>query len=142
MCGLIALTALFLPALEIYVLIEVGARIGAAETLFLVFATAALGLWAARGQSLRALDRVRRGQVPQRAEVLEGPLLLLAALCLLVPGFVTDSVGALLLLPPVRRRLARAAVQRFGRPGPGGPPDGPAGPGSDAPEIIVVPRRP
>ena len=131
MCGLLALTALFLPVLELYVIIEIGAWLGAAETILLIFLTAGAGLWAARGQSLRALDRVRQGRVPARAEVLEGPLLLGAALCLLVPGFVTDSLGALLLLPPLRRALARRLVSRYGRPSPDGEGD-----------VIVITRRP
>lgn len=130
MCGLLALTAVFLPVLELYVIIEIGARIGAGQAILLIFVTAGLGLWAARGQSLRALDRVRRGQVPARAEVLEGPLLLGSALALLLPGFVTDTLGALLLIPPLRRALARRLVRRYGRPGPDG--EG---------EIIIITRR-
>ncbi len=134
MCGPILLALIAVPALELWVLISVGSHIGPLTTVLLVFLTAAAGLAAAREQSLDTLQKLQRGELPADVSALQGPLLLLAALCLLFPGFVTDFMGALLLLPPVRAAAARAIVKRFGPPG---GPGGPGGPGT----IIVVRRR-
>lgn len=134
MCGPLLLASVGGFALELWVLIRVGARVGAFETVLLVFLTAAAGMALVRGQSLVTLDRLRRGHA-ERAEVLEGPLLLVAALLLLLPGFISDAAGALLLIPPLRRRVARKLFERFGRGGPGGP----GGPPGD--DTIIVIRR-
>ena len=112
MCGLILLIVIGLPIAELWLLIEVGSRIGSFETIFLVFLSAALGLYAVRGQSVGTVARLRAGGVPAEAAMLEGPLLALAALMLLVPGFITDTMGALLLVPPIRRIVARRWSQR------------------------------
>lgn len=134
MCGPLLFALIAIPTLEIWILIEVGARIGALPTILLIFLTAAAGLAAAREQSLATLDKLRRGELPADVTALQGPLLLLAALCLLIPGFATDLTGALLLIPPIRSAAARALIRRFG--GPRGPGD-PGGSGT----IIVVRRR-
>ncbi|MCA9538052.1 MAG: FxsA family protein [Myxococcales bacterium] len=134
MCGPLLAVLVLLPAIELWLLIEVGARIGGGPTVLLVFLTAAVGVTLARGQGLAVLDRLRRGEVPADAALLDGPMLALAALCLLLPGLITDTIGALLLIPPLRRVAARALVRRFGRPR-----GGPGGPGDD--ETIIVVRR-
>jgi UPF0716 protein FxsA len=147
MCGPLLLLLFGLPALEIFVLIEVGARIGAAETLMMLMGAFLLGLAVMRGRSLSTLRKLRAG-VPPDADLLGGPLVFLAALLFMVPGFVTDVVALPLLLPPVRRFLARRLVARFGarvvaaRAGRGGvvffgqmgpsSPTGPVGPGGAA----------
>lgn len=113
MCGPLLLLIFGLPALEIFVLIEVGARIGAAETLMMLLGAFVLGLAVMRGQSLATLRKLRTG-VPPDADLLAGPLVFLAALLFMVPGFVTDAVALPLLLPPVRRFFARRLVARFG----------------------------
>ncbi len=112
-CGPILLAAVAGFALELYVLIEVGARVGAVQTVSLVFLTAIVGTALVRGQGLVALQRLQAGRA-ERAEVLEGPLLVVAALLLLLPGFITDAMGALLLVPPLRRRVARRLFERHG----------------------------
>ncbi len=132
MCGPILLTALLLPALELWVIIKVGSAIGALTAVLLVFVTAGLGLAFARDQGMATLGRLRDGTLPADVAQLDGPLLVLAAVLLLIPGFITDSLGAVLLIPPARRRLARHIVDRFGRPG---------GPGGDGPGTIIVVRR-
>jgi len=137
MCGPILLAAVLIPALELWVLIEVGSRIGPLTAVLLVFVTAALGMAFARDQGMATLTRLRDGTLPANVAQLDGPLLVLAAVLLLVPGFITDALGALLLVPPLRRRLAKHVVERFGRPGDPGGPGGPDGPGT----IIVVRRR-
>ena len=112
-CGPILLAALGGFALELYLLIEVGARLGGVETVFLVFMTAIAGTALVRGQGLTVLRRLQAGRA-ERAEVLEGPLLVVAALLLLLPGFLTDGAGALLLIPPLRRWVARRLFDRRG----------------------------
>lgn len=118
MCGPLLFGAIGLLALELLVMIEVGVRLGGVPTVVLVFLTAAVGVAAVRGQGLAVLERLR-GQLPADADLMEGPLLVVAAAMLVIPGFVTDSLGFALLLPPLRRRLAHYIVDRWGG-GPGG----------------------
>lgn len=141
MCGPLLLALITIPAIEIWVIIEIGARIGPLTTLLLIFFTAAAGLAAAREQSLATLDKLRAGELAADVTALQAPLILLAALCLLIPGFVTDLAGALLLIPPIRAAAARAIIRRYSAPRPPRGPDG--GPGQDDPggTIIVVRRR-
>ena len=96
------------PLVELYLLIQVGSEIGALPTIALSILTAAIGTVLVRVQGFSVLLRVRdmldRGDVPA-IEVLDGALLLIAGLMLLLPGFITDALGFLLLIPPLRRRL-------------------------------------
>lgn len=96
------------PLVELYLLIEVGSQIGALPTIALSLFTAALGGWLVRMQGFAVLFRAQ-SQLGQREvpafELLEGALLLLVGLALLLPGFITDAVGFLLLVPPLRRAL-------------------------------------
>ena len=113
-----------LPLIELYILIQVGAGIGAFSTILLSILTAVLGAWLVRHQGFSVLRRVRelldRHEVPA-IEVVDGALLLVAGLCLLLPGFVTDGCGFMLLIPPLRRILI---IRVLGvRPVPAPPPD-------------------
>jgi UPF0716 protein FxsA len=96
------------PLLELYLLIQVGSEIGALPTIALSILTAVIGTVLVRVQGFSVLLRVRelldRGELPA-LEVLDGALLLIAGLLLLLPGFITDALGFLLLLPPLRRFL-------------------------------------
>jgi len=97
------------PLLELYLMIEVGSRIGALSTVLLVVLTAVIGALLVRTQGFAVVLRMRamldRGEIPADA-LLEAVLLLIAGGLLLLPGFVTDVVGLLLLIPAVRQRLA------------------------------------
>ncbi|MFP5507157.1 MAG: FxsA family protein [Gammaproteobacteria bacterium] len=133
------LLALFfaVPLIEIYLLIKVGGWIGALPTVFMVVFTAVLGVLLLRQQGLATLQRVQatmaRGQVPA-LELLEAMLLTFGGALLLVPGFFTDALGFLCLVPPFRRWLIRSLFDRYflarqwPRP-PGGPPGTPPGEG-------------
>ncbi len=120
-----------IPLLEIWVLIQVGGLIGALPTIALVVATALLGAWLLRQQGLSTLQRAQRAMAhgePPAIEIMEGMLLFFAAALLLTPGFLTDTIGFALLLPPLRRRLIVAGLQRgvviqnvHRRPAEGGP---------------------
>jgi UPF0716 protein FxsA len=120
-----------IPLIELYFLIQVGSQIGAFSTIFLTVLTAIIGGWMVRAQGLSTLMRVResmeRGE-PPAMEMMEGAVLLVCGLLLLLPGFVTDAVGFLFLVPPLRRGLLAAGLKGAGvmRPGgsPAGSPDG------------------
>jgi len=127
-----------IPLTELYFLIKVGAEIGALPTIFLTVFTALLGGYMVRRQGFSTLMRVRemmnRGEMPA-LEVMEGAVLLICGVLLLLPGFITDLVGFIFLIPPVRRWLLVAGLQSGGilRPPPGGAsPRGPARP----PDVI------
>jgi len=110
---ILLLLALFIsvPLIELYFMIQVGRVIGAGSTVLLVVATAVLGAVLVRVQGLTTVLRARaaldRGELPA-AELVEGVLLLLAGFLLLIPGFATDTLGFVLLVPALRRRLGRA----------------------------------
>ena len=106
------------PVIEIAIFIEVGGLIGVWPTIAIVLGTAFLGASLLRLQGLqtwrRAEEAMRRGEPPV-AEMLDGVFLFVAALLMVTPGFFTDAIGVLLLIPPVRRRIGRLAAQRLAR---------------------------
>lgn len=113
------------PLIELYFLIRVGSVIGALPTIALTLGTAALGLWLVRLQGLGVLTRVGRSLAVDELpalDLMDGALLLVAGLFLLLPGFVTDALGFLLLIPPLRRWL----ILRYVRLVPLHPPHGEA----------------
>lgn len=113
---IIFLLFLLTPVIEIAVLIEVGSVIGTIQTILLIVATAVFGTVLLRRQGLEVLRRTQaslnQGEMPV-AEVFEGVCLLAAGALLLTPGFITDFVGFLLLVPGLRILLGRALLQRF-----------------------------
>jgi len=98
------------PLIELYFLIQVGAVIGALPTIALSVLTAFIGGALVRLQGIAVLLRVRelldQGEMPA-LELLDGAVLLGCGFALLLPGFVTDAVGFLLLIPPLRHALIR-----------------------------------
>jgi UPF0716 protein FxsA len=101
---------LLVPLIEIYFLIQVGSVIGAAWTVFLVVATAVIGAGLLRWQGFNTLQRAQaslaQGQLPAIA-MLEGVALLLSGAMLLTPGFFTDTVGFILLVPMFRQAIIK-----------------------------------
>ena len=131
MFRLVFLLFVTVPLLEIYLLIQIGSRIGALYTVGLVILTAILGVALLRLQGLVTLARVRhsldQGRIPA-VTLVEGLVLLVAGALLLTPGFFTDALGFLCLVPSLRNRLAKALLKRLieNRPPPGdGPGQGP-----------------
>jgi UPF0716 protein FxsA len=104
------------PLVELYVIVEVAGRLGVLETLVLLVATTVGGAWLVKREGLgvarRVQEQMQRGEVPA-AEVVDGLLVLAAGVLLLTPGFVTDALGLLLLVPFVRRPLRGLAFRRF-----------------------------
>lgn len=105
------------PLLELYVLIEVGSEIGAITTILLSIFTAVLGAALVRLQGVSVLMRVQqtlaRGEAPA-LEVLEGAMIMMSGVMLLFPGFITDILGFMMLVPPLRRKLILAVLKRSG----------------------------
>lgn len=114
MFGVIALLFLVVPFLELFVLLQVGEAIGVLDTIALLVLVSLVGAWLVKREGLgvlrRAQQRAAAGAVPGR-ELVDGVLILFAGALLLTPGFVTDVVGILLLLPPVRAALRGATVK-------------------------------
>jgi UPF0716 protein FxsA len=106
---------ILVPLAELYLFMELGSRLGLLNTIAIVVATGILGAWLTKWQGTRALARFRQasaeGRLPHQ-EVLDGLLILLAGAVLLTPGFLTDTVGFLMLLPPVRA-LARRQLSNY-----------------------------
>lgn len=106
---------LTIPLLEIFLLIKVGNQIGAGWTVFLVVFTAVVGAALLRIQGLSTIRRLQectgRGELPA-IPLIEGAFLLIAGALLLTPGFFTDVVGFLFLIPPIRQQLAVALLKR------------------------------
>ncbi len=106
------------PLVEIYVLVQVGQVIGAWNTIGLLILVAAGGAWLAKREGLGVYRRFRRqveaGVVPGR-EIADGFMILLAGAMLLTPGFVTDVLALLLLLPPVRAAIRASVLHRVTR---------------------------
>ena len=119
---------LLVPIAEIYVLIEVGAVVGAVATIGLVVLTAVVGAALMRAQGLATVFRARaamaKGEVPA-LDLLEGAVILIAGALLLTPGFITDAGGFACLVPSIRRRLILGAInlRPAGPPGPRGHPE-------------------
>ena len=101
---------IIIPIIEIYLLIEVGSRIGALWTVTLVLATAVIGVNLLRYQGIATLGRAQRsmsqGAMPAM-EMMEGICLAVGGALLITPGFMTDSIGFICLIPATRRALIR-----------------------------------
>jgi UPF0716 protein FxsA len=114
-------TATFLffiiPLVEMIILIEVGGMIGPLPTVGLVVLTAICGVWLLRLEGMATLTRVQeklqRGEIPE-SELLEGVMLIIGGALLLTPGFATDIVGFVCLLPGLRRPLAAKIIRSTG----------------------------
>lgn len=114
----VLLGAVVTIAVELYVLIEVAKAIGVAPAILALLVISASGPWLVRragfGVWRRTQDRLAAGELPGR-EGLDGIVLLAGGVLVCVPGFVTDVIGGLLLVPPVRRLAGRILARRLAR---------------------------
>ena len=105
-----------IPLVEIAILINIGKIIGAGYTIALVIGTAFLGVSLLRIQGISTLAKVQsniaKGQLPA-TELIEGLILLISGVLLLTPGFFTDMLGFLMLVPILRQRLAETFFVNF-----------------------------
>ena len=95
-----------LPALEIFLLIKIGGQVGALNTVVLIFLTAIIGIYFAKLQGVKTLKsgmvNLYQNKMPVY-EIMSGASIAIAALLLIIPGFFTDLVGFLLLIPFTRK---------------------------------------
>ncbi len=107
-----------IPLVEIYLLIKVGGIIGAFNTIFLIFFTAIMGVYFARLEGLNAVrsgfSQLVKNELPIY-EIISGAALAFAALLLIIPGFLTDLVGFLLIVPVTRKFFIRSISSKFNR---------------------------
>ena len=107
-----------IPLVEIYLLIKVGGIIGAFNTIFLIFFTAIMGVYFARLEGLNAVrsgfSQLVKNELPIY-EIISGAALAFAALLLIIPGFLTDLVGFLLIVPVTRKFFIRSISSKFER---------------------------
>jgi len=106
---------IIIPLVELYVIIAVGEEIGAFWTVILVLLTAVIGVNLLRIQGMSTLMRAQRnmaqGAIPAM-EMIEGIALAVAGVLLITPGFITDSIGFLLLIPASRQAIIRYIVAK------------------------------
>lgn len=112
---LLVLAFIVIPLVEIYVLIQVGHVIGAWWTIFLLFLDSLIGGWLVKREGRRAWlalnAALQSGKMPAR-ELADGALILVGGTLMLTPGFVTDGVGILLILP-LTRPVIRGILTRY-----------------------------
>tara|TARA_B100000941_G_scaffold239992_1_gene183286 strand:+ start:242 stop:670 length:429 start_codon:yes stop_codon:yes gene_type:complete len=103
-----------LPALEIFLMIKIGSEIGALNTVALIFLTAILGIIYARIQGIQTIKsglmNLYQNKIPMY-ELISGASIAFAAFLLIVPGFLTDIIGFLLLIPFTRSLLFKIAIK-------------------------------
>ena len=103
-----------LPALEIFLMIKIGAEIGALNTIAIIFFTAIIGVYYARIQGIQTLRsgiiNLYQNKVPIY-ELISGASIAFAALLLIIPGFFTDFVGLLLLVPFTRNIILKLVLR-------------------------------
>ena len=107
-----------IPLIEIYLMIKVGGVIGAFNTIFLIFFTAITGIFFARLEGLNAIrsgfNQIVKNKLPIY-EIISGAALAFAALLLIIPGFLTDIIGFLLIIPITRKIFIRIISSKFNK---------------------------
>ena len=105
-----------IPAIEIYLMIKVGGAIGALNTILLIFFTAITGIYFAKLAGLSTLrsgfNQLVKNEIPMY-EIISGAALAFAALLLIIPGFLTDIVGFLLIMPITRKFFIKSISSKF-----------------------------
>ena len=112
----ILLLLILIPTIEIYLLIKIGSQIGAITTIFLIFTTAIVGIYYAKYEGLNTLKSAffqLNKNVSPTYEVLSGAVIAFAALLLIIPGFMTDVIGFLLIFPLTRKIIFNKIINKF-----------------------------
>lgn len=112
----LALLFLVVPIAELAVIIKVGSVLGIWMTIGLLIAVSLVGAWLVKWQGLFTLRKVQaelvQGRLPTR-QFVDGALILVAGALMLTPGFITDAIGLLLLVPPTRAAARGIVMRRF-----------------------------
>ena len=107
-----------IPLIEIYLMIKIGSIIGAFNTIFLIFFTAITGIYFAKLEGLNAIrsgfGQLVKNEIPIY-EIISGAALAFAALLLIIPGFLTDLIGFLLILPTTRKIFIKILSSKFSK---------------------------
>ena len=110
------LMIIFVPIIEIYLFIKIGSQIGAISTILLIFFTAILGIFYARYEGFNtlrsAINQLLKNEVPFY-EIISGAALAVAALLLILPGFLTDCIGLLIIFPPTRKLFFKKITSNY-----------------------------
>ena len=104
----VLLSIILVPIVEIYLFIKIGAKIGALNTILLIFITAITGIIYARYEGLNTLRSAYSQMIKQETpayEIISGAAIAFAALLLIIPGFATDIIGFLIILPVTRKLI-------------------------------------
>ena len=105
-----------IPSVEIYLMIKIGSVIGAFNTIFLIFFTAITGIYFAKLAGLNAMrsgfNQLIKNEIPIY-EIISGAALAFAALLLIIPGFLTDLIGFLLIIPVTRKFFISFISSKF-----------------------------
>ena len=109
-------TIILVPAIEIYLLIKIGSQIGAITTILLIFTTAVVGVYYAKYEGLNTLKsgflQLSRNESPTY-ELISGAAIAFAALLLIIPGFMTDIIGFLLIFPISRKFIFSKISKKY-----------------------------
>jgi len=112
----VLLLIVLIPVVEIYLFIKIGTQIGAITTIFLIFTTAVIGVYYAKHEGLKTLKagfaQIVRNQTPTY-EIISGATIAFAALLLIIPGFVTDTIGSLIIFPISRNFFLKKFFNKF-----------------------------
>jgi len=112
----ILLLIILVPAIEIYLLIKIGSQIGAISTILLIFTTAFVGIYYAKYEGLNTLKsgfvQLSKNEAPTY-QVISGAAIAVAALLLIIPGFVTDILGFLIIFPISRKFIFNNFSKKF-----------------------------
>ena len=107
---------ILLPIIEIYLFIKIGGQIGAFNTISLIFITAIVGVFYARYEGLNTLksgfSQIVKNETPA-FEIISGAAIAFAALLLIIPGFLTDLIGFILVFPLTRKLLFKKFSKKF-----------------------------
>jgi len=110
------LMIIFIPIIEIYLFIKVGSQIGAISTISLILLTAILGVIYARYEGFNtlrsAVGQLLKNEIPFY-EIISGTALAVAALLLILPGFLTDCIGLLIIFPPTRKLFFKKITSNY-----------------------------
>jgi len=112
----ILLGIILIPIIEIYLLIKIGSQIGAISTILLIFITAIVGIYYAKYEGLNTLKsgflQLSKNQSPTY-EVISGAAIAFAAILLIIPGFLSDVVGFLLIFPISRKIIFGKLIKNY-----------------------------
>ena len=110
------LMIIFIPIIEIYLFIKIGSQIGAISTISLILFTAILGVFYARYEGFNALrsaiNQLLKNEIPFY-EIISGAAIAVAALLLILPGFLTDFIGLLIIFPPARKLFFKKIASNY-----------------------------